>query len=243
MKKNIFFILFFVAYLTAVYAVTSISNKDYDPQTFIPPKGAFDIPAGIPETIITANRLSIKDGLAVLEGNVKARQTDRELTCGKAFLRNNPKWILATHSPNIYYKEKIVERKVIQELRLDAKNIAANEGTGIMTASPSVHVRVEERSWDLASFSWCVITSEDMIGIRDSERLIFTGRVNIIDGDNNKGHGNRLDYARKLGVAVLSGNAEMEYWELNKETGQKEKRTLSGEVITYNIETKEAISE
>ncbi len=151
--------------------------------------------------------------------------------------------MLASITPRIYYKERVVERKVVQELNLEAKNIAANEGTGIMTASPSVHLRVEERSWDLASFSWCVITSEAMLAIKDSERIIFTGRVNLIDGDNNKGHGNRLDYARKLGVAVLSGNAEMEYWELNKDTKQKEKRTMKGNVITYNLETKEAIAE
>ena len=243
MKKYIFIIVLFVAYFTAVYAVSNVSNKEYDPQTFIPPKGAFETPKGAPETTITANRLSIKDGLAILEGNVRARQTDKELTCEKAFLRDKPRRLLASITPRIYYKERVVERKVVQELNLEAKNIAANEGTGVMTASPSVHLRVEERSWDLASFSWCVITSEAMLAIKDSERIIFTGRVNLIDGDNNKGHGNRLDYARKLGVAVLSGNAEMEYWELNKDTKQKEKRTMKGNVITYNLETKEAIAE
>ena len=243
MKKNALILFVFVVYLTAVYAISNVSNKEYDPITFIPPKGAFETPAGPPETTITSNSLLIKDGLLILEGNVKARQTDRELTCGKAFLRDKPKRLLASITPRIYYKERVIERKVIQELNLEAKNIAANEGTGRMTASPSVHLRVEERSWNMASFTWCVITSESMLAIKDSERIIFTGRVNLIDGDGNKGHGNRLDYARKLGVAVLSGDAEMEYLELNKDTNQKEKRTLRGNVITYNLETREAISE
>ncbi|MDD2624696.1 MAG: hypothetical protein PHQ02_07745, partial [Candidatus Riflebacteria bacterium] len=171
----IFAVAFFC--LATAYA----SSNSVPPKTFVPPVGAFDIPDTAPETVITANRLSLKDGIALLEGAVNMKRENETLTCGKAIVSNEPRWMLASITPRVYRKENIDERKVIQELNLEAKNIYANDVEGKLNASSSVYVRVEERSWDLASFTWAVITSDDLLAFRESERVIFSGNVKFRD--------------------------------------------------------------
>jgi lipopolysaccharide export system protein LptA len=231
-------VIFSFAFIIGVAA----SNKQVPPEAFIPPPGSFDEPKGPPTTVINANRLYMKDKRATLEGDVKMTRENETLTCGKAFVSETPRWLLASISPQIYRKERIEERKIVQEMNLEAKNIYANDDEGRISASPSVHLRVEERSFDLASHTWATITSDDMLAFRESDRAIFSGHVKFRDPDSF-GSGNRLDYARRLGLVVISGNAYLETKEINAETGEKETRILRGKIITYNTETREAVSE
>jgi lipopolysaccharide export system protein LptA len=81
-----------------------------------------------------------------------------------------------------------------------------------------------------------------MAGYKDSNRLIFSGNVRIKDKEHF-GRGNRLDYMKDSNTAILSGDAFVETTERNAKTGKLEKRTIEGQKITYNTETKEATSE
>jgi len=81
-----------------------------------------------------------------------------------------------------------------------------------------------------------------MLGFRDQKRLIFSGNVRIKEKDSY-GRGHRLDYLQDTSTAILTGDAMVETQELNKKTGKMEKRLLEGQKITYNTETKEAVSE
>jgi len=105
-----------------------------------------------------------------------------------------------------------------------------------------VHLRIEERSWDLATYTWAVITSDEMLGFRDSSRMIFSGNVKVRDQENY-GYGNRLDYLKEKSLAILSGNAVLETREKNAKTGKMEPRVLKGQKIIYNTETRQAVSE
>ena len=134
-------------------------------------------------------------------------------------------------------------------MNITAKNIYLNRDNGLLSASDTVVVSIDETTWDLATHTRVIITSDDLIGREDSERLIFSGNVKIYEpeGENpSEGRGNRLDYLRKRSLAVLSsagGDAYIHTWELNPETNQKEKRTLKGKRVIYNTVTKEGISE
>lgn len=127
-------------------------------------------------------------------------------------------------------------------MHLEARNIFYNVDAGKFNASNSVNLRLEERSWDLATYSWVIISSDEMVGFKDTNRLIFSGNVKIKDKDHF-GRGNRLDYLKDANTAVLSGNAYVETRELNEKTGKMEKRILEGDKITYNTKTKEATSQ
>jgi lipopolysaccharide export system protein LptA len=238
--KNYWLLL--VIFTFACIIGATASHRQVPPETFIPPKGSFQEPEGEPTTTITANRLVMKDKIATLQGDVKMTRENETLTCGKAIVSESPRWLLATITPQVYRKERIEERKIIQEMNLEAKNIYTNDDEGRISASPSVHLRVEERSFDLASYTWATITSDDMLVFRDSDRAIFSGHVKFRDPESF-GKGNRLDYARKLGLVVISGNAYLETQEINPDTGEKEPRILKGSIITYNTETREAVSE
>ncbi len=239
MKNNVLLLLVFIM---AGIIVAWGANRQAPPETFIPPPHAFKEPEGEPTTTITSNRLTMKDKIVVLEGDVKMKRENETLTCGKAIVSEEERWVLATITPQVYRKERIDERSIIQEMNLEAKNIYANDNEGKISASPSVHLRVEERSYDLASHTWATITSDDMLVFRDSDRAIFSGHVRFRDPDSY-GKGNRLDYARKLGLVIISGNAYLETKEINEDTGEKEPRILQGNIITYNTETREAVSE
>lgn len=209
---------------------------------FSPASGTFFIPETPPSIVITANTMLVKDGVATLEGDVKATREGDILTCNRALVSNSPRWLLASLTPRLYRREVIPEQKLIRETNLEARNIYFDSDNGKFNASDSVNVKIEERSWDLATYTWAVITSDDMVGYRDNNRMIFSGNVKMRDKDRF-GRGHRLDYLKETATAILTGNAMIETNELNQKTGKYEKRIIEGQKITYNTETHEAVSE
>jgi len=209
---------------------------------FTPASGTFFIPETPPSIVITASTMLVKDGIATLEGNVKATREGDILTCNRALVSNSPRWLLASLTPRLYRRETIPEQKIIRETNLEARNIYFDSDSGRFNASDSVNVKIEERSWDLATYTWAVITADEMLGYRDSKRMIFSGNVKIRDKDRF-GRGHRLDYMKETSTAILSGDAMVETTEFNKKTGKLEKRIIEGQKITYNTDTREAVSE
>jgi len=210
--------------------------------SFEPGSMTFHIPESKPDIVITANTMLVKDGIATLEGDVRATREDDILTCNRALVSNSPRWLLASLTPRIYRRETIPEQKLIRETNIEARSIFFDSDKGRFNASDSVNVKIEERSWDLATYSWVIITADEMLGFRDQKRLIFSGNVRIKEKDSY-GRGHRLDYLQDTSTAILTGDAMVETQELNKKTGKMEKRLLEGQKITYNTETKEAVSE
>jgi lipopolysaccharide export system protein LptA len=202
----------------------------------------FYIPKHDPDVVITANTMRVVDGKAFLEGNVRATKENDILTCNRAIVNNDPQWVLASLTPKLHRKEALPDLKLNREMQVEARNIFYDSEAGKFNASNSVTVRLEERSYDLATYSWVIITSDAMVGYRDSNRMIFSGNVKIKDKDHF-GRGNRLDYLKDSHTAILTGNAFVETKEFNAKTGEMEKRTIEGQKITYNTETKEATSE
>jgi lipopolysaccharide export system protein LptA len=186
--------------------------------------------------------MTVKDEVAYLEGNVVAKRKFDLLTCNKAIVSDNPRWLLASLTPRLYRKEPIFEKKLTRELFLDARNIFWDSESGKFNASDSVNLKIEEKTWDMATYSWVIISSDAMAGYRDNNRLLFSGNVKIRDKDRF-GEGQRLDYMKDSSTAILSGNAYVETKEWNEKTHKFEKRVITGERIIYNTETKEATSE
>ncbi len=230
-NKQILSVVFFV-----MLAATVLCSD------FTPASDTFYIPETPPDIVITANTMTVRDGNAILEGNVKATREHDILTCNRALVNSSPRWLLASLTPRLYRREAIPAEKVIRELNLEARNIFYDTDKGQFSASDSVHLRIEERSWDLATYSWAVITADDMLGFRDSSRMIFSGNVKVRDKDNY-GRGNRLDYLKEKSLAILSGNAVLETHEKNEKTGKMEPRTLKGQRIIYDTVTRQAVSE
>jgi len=230
-KTRHLLLLLFVLLVAAAFA------KDFQPAS-----DTFAIPETPPDIIITANTMTVRDGNAVLEGNVKATRANDILTCNRALVNNSPRWLLASMTPRLFRREALPEQKIIRETNLEARNIFYDSDNGRFNASDSVHLRIEERSWDLATYTWAVITSDEMLGFRDSSRMIFSGNVKVRDQENY-GYGNRLDYLKEKSLAILSGNAVLETREKNAKTGKIEPRVLKGQKIIYNTETRQAVSE
>lgn len=230
-KTRHLLLLLFVLLVAAAFA------KDFQPAS-----DTFAIPETPPDMIITANTMTVRDGNAILEGNVKATRANDILTCNRALVSNSPRWLLASMTPRLFRREALPVQKIIRETNLEARNIFYDSDNGRFSASDSVHLRIEERSWDLATYTWAVITSDEMLGFRDSSRMIFSGNVKVRDQENY-GYGNRLDYLKEKSLAILSGNAVLETREKNAKTGKMEPRVLKGQKIIYNTETRQAISE
>ncbi len=209
---------------------------------FVPASDSFAIPDTTPDIVITANTMTVRDGQAILEGNVKATRESDILTCNRALVNSSPRWLLASLTPRLYRREAVMLQKIIRETNLEARNIFYDSDNGRFSASDSVHLRIEERTWDLATYSWAVITADDMLGFRDSRRMIFSGNVKVRDQDHY-GYGNRLDYLKERSLAILSGNAVLETRQKNEKTGQMEPRILKGQKITYDTQTRQAVSE
>lgn len=209
---------------------------------FTPATNTFFIPDTQPDIVITANTMIVKNGIATLEGNVKATRAGDILTCNRALVSNSPRWLLASLTPRLYRREVIPEQKLIRESNLEARNIYFDSDNGKFNASDSVNVKIEERSWDLATYTWAVITADEMIGYRDNKRMIFSGNVKLRDNDRFA-RGHRLDYLKETSTAILTGDAMIETNEFNKKTGKMERRIIEGQKITYNTNTKEAVSE
>ncbi|MBU1106998.1 MAG: hypothetical protein KKB51_10050 [Candidatus Riflebacteria bacterium] len=210
--------------------------------SFEPASDTFHIPDTKPDIVITANTMLVKDGIATLEGDVRATREGDILTCNRAIVSNSPRWLLASLTPRLYRRATVPESKMIRETNLEARSIYFDSDKGRFNASDSVNVKIEERSWDLATYSWVVITADEMLGFRDSNRMIFSGNVRIRDKERF-GRGHRLDYLKESATAILSGDAMVETQEPNKKTGKMEKRILEGQKITYNTETRELVSE
>jgi len=230
-KTRHLLLLLFVLLVAAAFA------KDFQPAS-----DTFAIPETPPDMIITANTMTVRDGNAILEGNVKATRANDILTCNRALVSNSPRWLLASMTPRLFRREALPVQKIIRETNLEARNIFYDSDNGRFSASDSVHLRIEERSWDLATYTWAVITSDEMLGFRDSSRMIFSGNVKVRDQENY-GYGNRLDYLKERSLAILSGNAVLETKEKNAKTGKMEPRVLKGQKIIYNTETRQAVSE
>jgi len=230
-KTRHLLLLLFVLLVAAAFA------KDFQPAS-----DTFAIPETPPDMIITANTMTVRDGNAILEGNVKATRANDILTCNRALVSNSPRWLLASMTPRLFRREALPVQKIIRETNLEARNIFYDSDNGRFSASDSVHLRIEERSWDLATYTWAVITSDEMLGFRDSSRMIFSGNVKVRDQENY-GYGNRLDYLKERSLAILSGNAVLETREKNAKTGKMEPRVLKGQKIIYNTETRQAVSE
>lgn len=209
---------------------------------FVPASDSFSIPVTPPDIIITANTMSVRNDQAILEGNVKATRESDILTCNRALVNSSPRWMLASLTPRLYRREAIPGQKVIRETNLEARNIFYDSDSGQFNASDSVHLRIEERTWDLATYTWAVITADEMLGFRDSKRMIFSGNVKVRDQERY-GHGNRLDYLKDKSLAILSGNAVLETRQKNEKTGQMEPRILKGQKIVYDTQTRQAYSE
>jgi len=223
--------------LLFVLLVAAAVAKDFQPAS-----DTFAIPETPPDIIITANTMTVRDGNAILEGNVKATRANDILTCNRALVNSSPRWLLASMTPRLFRREALPVQKIIRETNLEARNIFYDSDNGKFSASDSVHLRIEERSWDLATYTWAVITSDEMLGFRDSSRMIFSGNVKVRDQENY-GYGNRLDYLKERSIAILSGNAVLETKEKNAKTGKMEPRVLKGQKIIYNTETRQAVSE
>lgn len=240
--KKVFALITMLGISITAFAV----NEPLVPEEFIPASDTFVIKKEKPDTVIIGDTMTVRNNQCILEGRVKATRINDVLTCNKAVLNNKPQWMLATIRPNLFRKESIVETKVVREMNISAKNIYLCKDDGTLSASDTVVVSIDETTWDLATHTRVIITADELIGKEDSERLIFSGNVKIIEPEGDapsNGSGNRLDYLRKRSLAVLSGNAFISTWELNPETNQKEKRTLKGKRVIYNTLTKEGISE
>lgn len=238
MNKLSQMIFFFLLAATILVA----AEKASDTFAIEPASGTFAIPERKPDVVITANTMTVKDDLAYLEGNVRATRAGDILTCNRAIVSQKPQWVLASLTPKLYRSESNAELKVHREMNLEARNIFYDIDAGKFNASDTVAVRLEEKSWDLATYTWVLINSDAMAGFKDSNRLIFSGNVKIRDKDHF-GRGNRLDYLKDSNTAILSGNAYVETQEFNAKKGQLEKRIIEGQKITYNTRTKEATSE
>lgn len=235
MKKHVIILL--AATLLCISLSVLATEISFEPAT-----DTFHIPDTKPDIVITANTMLVKNGIATLEGDVKATRAGDILTCNRALVSNSPRWLLASLTPRLYRRETVPEMKIVRETNLEARCIFFDSDKGRFNASDSVNVKIEERSWDLATYSWVVVTADEMLGFRDNGRLIFSGNVRIKDKESF-GRGHRLDYLKESSTAILTGDAMVETMELNKKTGKMEKRRLEGQKITYNTETKEAVSE
>jgi len=202
----------------------------------------FYIPTTQPETIITAQTLYVASGIATLEGNVKAVKEGDLLTAGRALMGQNPQWLLASLTPRLFRKETIEDKQVSRETTLDARVIYWNSTTGEFDASDSVVVKIEERSWDLATYTWAIISADHMMGFRGDKQMKFDGNVRLKD-KTRFGQGEHLDYFKASSTAVLIGNAHLEGEEWNAKEKMMKKRTVDGQRIEYHLDTKAMQSE
>ena len=202
----------------------------------------FSIPTRPADTVITSESLEMASGATILIGSVRAVDGDKVLTCGKAWLWREPDRLLATQAPRLYQKESVAQKMVTRETTLDALNLAWNRGTDRLSASPSVTVKIEERSWDLATYTWVTISADSLEGFPGKHLLNFQGNVRIRDKERY-GQGHRLDYDKDKGTATLSGNAHIEREEWSPKEKRMIKRILEGETIRYDVASKTTTSE
>ncbi len=202
----------------------------------------FIIPDLPPSVTITAASMRFASGTVVLEGNVRSVRGPDLLTCGRANLYQNPRRMHATQAPRLFRKESLPEKCSTREMTLDATDIVWNDASGTVNASSSVTVRLEERTWDLATYSWLLISADAMEGETGSRRLQFDGNVKLKDREHF-GQSRHLDYDRASSTVTLTGDAKVESEEWSPKEQRMVKRILTGQIIRYNTETKAATSE
>lgn len=228
-----------VAVCVAVCIVVSASETVVRSHVVSDP---FHIPSVPPQTVITSQTMTMASSVVTLDGNVVASRAPDLLTCGRALLGDNPRWLVATFTPKLYRKEALATQSLTREMTLEARTIRWDEDPGRVNASDAVNVKLEERTWDLATYSWVIITADEMTTWQASETIHFNGNVRIKDADHF-GRGQRLDYFKASSSAFLSGDAYMETEEWNEKKRKMEKKILTGDRIIYNTQTKEMKSE
>ncbi len=219
--------------LAAVLTAGALERTASDP---------FAIPLQEPEMVISAESLDLKANTVTLRGKVRAVRGSDTLTCEKALVRNRPQWLLASMTPKLVRKESITQKMVLRESQLEAENIVWEEATNRVTASPAVTLRIEERSWDLATYTWAVISADAMEGFRDQQIMNFEGNVRMRD-KTRYGEGQRLEYYKASSTVILSGDARIESEEYDPKEKKTVKRQVNGNRIIYNMQTKEAFTE
>lgn len=202
----------------------------------------FCIPDTPPNMTITAAAMHFASGVVVLEGNVRAVREPDLLTCGQARLYEQPRRIHATYVPRLFRRESLPEKRSTREMTLDATDIVWNDASGTINASSGVAMKLEERTWDLATYSWVIISGDAMEGDRTMKQLRFDGNVKVKDREHF-GQGKHLDYDRASSTATLTGDALVETEEWSPKEQRMVKRILTGQIIRYNTETKAASSE
>lgn len=213
---------------------------------FIPATGTFDVPRASPDMVIIANTMTVKDGQAILERNVRATRSTDVLTSQHLLLNDEPRWVLATEDPELTRNERVDESGVFRKTHLTADRIYFNAEKEYFNASESVFLKITETPFQARSSqeesSWVEIMSDEMFWYSEKELLQFIGNVSVRDSDSYA-TSDKLDYFQDKSVAVLTGNARVETKEFNERTGEMEDRILEGEKITYNTETRVATSE
>jgi len=177
-----------------------------------------------------------------LVGNVKAIRGNDTLTCRKAIISKKPEWMLATLTPRLYRDENVPQKKVRREITLDAENIFWANKEGRFEASPSVVLKIEETTWDKASYTWVIIKSDEMEGFRENRQMKFRGNIRIQD-KSRFGKGNFLDYDKASSTVTLHGDAYIETEKWSSKEKKMVKEIITGQKIIYNFETKQAWSE
>jgi len=113
-------IAFYLASASLVWAQAVATAAEY---SFIS-TDAFKIPDTPPETTITATSMLLGSGVITLEGNVRAVREGDLLTCGLAFLGQDPKWLLASQTPRFYRKESVPKKGVTRETTIEEYPLA-----------------------------------------------------------------------------------------------------------------------
>ena len=213
---------------------------------FVPATGTFDVPETSPDMVIIANSMTVVDGQAILERNVRATRSTDVLTSQHLLLNDEPRWVLATEDPELIRNERIDESGVFRNTHLVADRIYFNAEKEYFNASESVFLKIVETPFQARSSqeesSWVEIKSDEMFWYSEDELLKFTGNVSVRDSDSFA-TSDKLDYYQDKSIAILTGNARVETVEFNERTGEMEDRILEGEKITYNTETRIATSE
>ncbi|NLM18326.1 MAG: hypothetical protein GX221_11475 [Candidatus Riflebacteria bacterium] len=226
-------ILSFIAFsLTAQSGTTPKPAENF----FSVPHELYIEPQDEPDVIIDSDTLTYSENKILLEGSVRATRENDLLRCEKAELFTEEKSLLATINPSFERKETNREEKYKRDYSLTAKHIYFQDEPRLIKASDTVNFRVEETKWEPASYTWLIITSDEMQGYEESERLIFSGNVKV-KGDKKYGESDRLDYYKKRSLLIFSGNAKTETETFNEKKGENEKHLLEGSYIIYDTKT------
>jgi hypothetical protein len=131
-----------------------------------------------------------------------------------------------------------VPESLVSEPGIEAESLLVPE----LEASGAVTVRIDERTWDMATHTWIIIQSEMVRGYKNPNTMKFYGDVRVKDKDHF-GRGRKLTYYKASNTVILQGDAHIETERWNQKEKKFEMHILDGETVTYNLETKQATSE